>query len=158
MEYIIGCVLVAVISAAISVFVVRKLDKAKFQVFIEQAKAKAKVIEHEAEVSLKDSQLKAKIECDKEFKHARKDYEEMLIKIEQKERELNEHLESELKIIKNEKDEIIEKNQRISTLKDGIEKQKKTYEDKTLEAIKILENASGLTAEEAKSLMLEKVK
>jgi ribonuclease Y len=158
MEYIIGCVLIAAISAAISVFVVRKLDKAKFQVFIEQAKAKAKVIEHEAEVSLKDSQLKAKIECDREFKHARKDYENMLTKIEKKERELNEHLESELKIIKNEKDEIVEKNQKITNLKEGIEKQKKTYENKTLEAIKILENASGLTVEEAKTLMLGKVK
>ena len=94
MEYIIGCVLVAIATAIISTIVVRKIDKAKFQVFIEQAKAKAKVIEHEAEVSLKDSQLKAKIECDKEFKNARRDYDAMLSKIEKKERELNEHLES----------------------------------------------------------------
>ena len=84
MEYIIGCILVALISVVLSVIVVRKIDKAKFQVFIEQAKAKAKVIEHEAEVSLKDSQLKAKVECDKEFKNARRDYEVMLSKIEKK--------------------------------------------------------------------------
>ena len=158
MEYIIGCVLVSLISVVLSIIVVRKIDKAKFQVFIEQAKAKAKVIEHEAEVSLKDSQLKAKIECDKEFKNTRRDYESMLAKIEKKERELNEHLESELKIIKSEKEEIVEKNKKMTTIKEGLENQKKTYETKIQEAIKILENASGLTTDEAKDLMLEKVK
>ena len=158
MEYVIVSALVGVISSAVSIFVVKKLDKAKFQVFIEQAKAKAKVIEHEAEVALKDAQLKAKYECDREFKSARREYDTMLSKIEKKERELNEHLESELRIIKQEKDEIVEKNRKITTLKEGLEYQKKTYEEKTLEAIKILENASGLTLSEAKELMLKKVK
>ena len=82
----------------------------------------------------------------------------MLSKIEKKERELNEHLESELRIIRLEKEEIIEKNKKITTLKEGIEQQKRTYEEKTYEAIKILENASGLTLIEAKDLMLKKVK
>ena len=104
MEYILVIVFVGVLSSALSIFIVKKLDKAKFQIFIEQAKAKAKVIEHEAEVSLKDAQLKAKFECDREFKHARREYDVMLSKIEKKERELNEHLESELRIIKQEKD------------------------------------------------------
>ena len=158
MEYIIAIVVVGVLSSALSIFIVKKLDKAKFQIFIEQAKAKAKVIEHEAEVALKDAQLKAKFECDREFKHARREYDVMLSKIEKKERELNEHLESELKIIRSEKEDIVEKNRKITSLKDGIEQQKKTYEEKTLEAIKILENASGLTLIEAKDLMLKKVK
>ena len=39
MEYIIVSIVVGVISSTMSIFVVRKLDKAKFQVFIEQAKA-----------------------------------------------------------------------------------------------------------------------
>ena len=142
MEYMIVTVIVAIFASAISIIVVKKLDKAKFQVFIEQAKAKAKVIEHEAEVALKDAQLKAKMECDREFKNARRDYEIMLSKIEKKERELNEHLETELKAIKFEKEQIVEKNRQISTLKDGLEQQKKSYEEKTLEAIKILENST----------------
>ena len=131
MEYIVVSAVVALVSSALSIFVVKKLDKAKFQVFIEQAKAKAKVIEHEAEVALKDAQLKAKFECDREFKHARREYDVMLSKIEKKERELNEHLESELKIIRSEKEDIVEKNRKITSLKDGIEQQKKTYEEKT---------------------------
>ncbi len=158
MEYVIVAILAAVLSAVVTIVVVKKLNKAKFQIFIEQAKAKAKVIEHEAEVALKDAQLKAKIECDKEFKNAKKEYEHMLSKIEKKERELNEHLESELKAIKKEKDEIVEKNKKITTIKDGLETQKKIYENKTVEAIKILENSSGLTLGEAKDLMIKKVK
>lgn len=158
MEYVIVSIIVAALSSAISIYVVKKLNKAKFQIFIEQAKAKAKVIEHEAEVALKDAQLKAKIQCDKEFKNARREYEIMLAKIEKKERELNEHLEGELKAIKKEKDEIIETNRKISLLRDSLESQKKIYEEKNLEAIKILENASGLTLVEAKDLMLKKVK
>ncbi len=158
MEYIIVSVIVALISSAISIVVVRKIDKAKFQIFIEQAKAKAKVIEHEAEVSLKDIQLNAKTNCDREFKAARKEYSLMLEKIEKKEKELNAHLESELKAIKTEKEEIVEKNNKLTTIKAGLSAQKKIYESKTLEAIKILENACGLTIDEAKELMLEKVK
>ncbi|MFK2822087.1 ribonuclease Y [Arcobacter sp. YIC-80] len=158
MEYIIVGGVVALLSSAISIFVVRKIDKAKLQVFIEQAKAKAKVIEHEAEVALKEAQLKAKTDCDREFKNARRDYDAMLAKIEKKEKELNEHLEKELNAIKDQKEQIIEKNNKLSTLKEGLKKQKKTYEEKTAEAIKILENASGLTEDEATDLMIKKVK
>ena len=158
MEILLISVAFGAFSSLVTVFISKKINKAKFEVFIEQAKAKARVIEHEAEVALKDAQLKAKFECDREFKSARKEYENMLFKIEKKEKELNEHLENELRLIKAQKEEISENNRKIAILKDGIEEQKRTYEQKTLEAIKILENASGLTKSEAKELMLEKVK
>ena len=157
MEYVLIAFVAALISSALSIFVIKKINKAKLEVFIEQAKAKAKVIEHEAEVSLKDAQLRAKFECDREFKSARKEYETMLFKIEKKEKEINEHLETELKLIKNEKEEIEQNNRKILSLKAGLEEQKKSYENMTLEAIKILENSSGLTLLEAKELMLKKV-
>ena len=158
MENMIVALIAGLFGSGVTIFVSKKINKAKFEVFIEQAKAKARVIEHEAEMALKDAQLRAKVECDREFKSARKEYENMLFKIEKKEKELNEHLESELMLIKKEKNDIVENNKQISILKDGIEEQKKHYEQKTLEAIKILENASGLTKSEAKELMLEKVK
>ena len=123
MEIIVVGAASALISCAVSIFVVRKIDKAKFQVFIEQAKAKAKVIEHEAEVALKEAQLKAKTDCDREFKSARREYDSMLAKIEKKEKELNEHLETELDAIRQEKNDIIDKNKKISTIKQGLEKQ-----------------------------------
>lgn len=157
MEEILIIAVTALASSAISIFVVKKLDKAKFQVHIEQAKAKAKIIEREAEVALKDAQLKAKNDCDSQFRDAKKEYNQMLEKIERKERELNEHLESELDFIKTEKQEIVSKNNELSNLKIGLEKQKKVLEERTVEAIKILENATGLTYDEAKEMMLKKV-
>src|SRR5574344_1621945 len=158
MENMVVAIIAGLFSSVLTVFVSKKINKAKFEVFIEQAKAKAKLIEHEAEVALKDAQLKAKVECDREFKSARKEYENMLFKIEKKDKELNEHLESELRLIKNEKREIEDKNRILNSLKEGVEEQKRDYKQKTLEAIKILENACGLTVQEAKDLMLEKVK
>ncbi|OCL82705.1 ribonuclease Y [Arcobacter porcinus] len=157
MESILIAVVAATFSSALTIFVVRKINKAKFEVFIEQAKAKARIIEHEAEVALKDAQIRAKIECDKEFRNAKKDYEQMFLKIERKEQELNEHLECELRQIKREKEQIEDNNRKIKSLKEGIEEQKRSYEQKKLEAIKILENGSGLTKEEAKELLLKKV-
>jgi len=158
MELVIVAVVVALLSVIITVFVLKKINKDKFEIYIEQAKAKAKVIEHEAEVLLKDAQIRAKRDYDREFKSAKRDYDEMLSQIERKEKELNHHLESELKSIKEEKKQIIEKNEKITTIKEGLKKQQKTYEEKISQAIKILENASGLTEDEAKDLMIEKVK
>ncbi|RXK14012.1 ribonuclease Y [Halarcobacter mediterraneus] len=158
MELIIVGVVVALISVAITIFVVKKINKAKFDIYIEQAKAKAKVIEHEAKVILKDAQIKAKKDYEREFKSAKKEYDEMLSKIERKEKELNHHLESELKAIKEQKAQIVEKNEKITTIKEGLKRQQKTYDEKITNTIKVLENASGLTQDEAKELMLEKVK
>jgi ribonuclease Y len=158
MESIVVGVITALLTALISVLIVKKFYSAKFDILIEQAKAKAKVIEHEAEVILKDAQVKAKRDYDKEFRTAKKEYDDMLFQIEKKEKELNKHLESELKVIKEQKAEIVEKNKKITTIKEGLKKQQKTYDEKISKAIKVLENASGLTLEEAKELMLEKVK
>lgn len=148
---------VAIVTVAITLFVMKKLNKEKIEIYIEQAKAKAKVIEHEAEVVLKDAQIKAKRDYEREFKHAKREYDEMFSKIEKKEKDLNHHLESELAAIKKEKQEIVENNQKIASLKEGLQKQSKTYEEKIVKALKVLENASGLTLEEARELMLEKV-
>lgn len=158
MENMVVALLAGWVASIITIFVTKKINKAKFEVYLEQAKAKAKVIEHEAEVLLKDAQLKAKIECDKEFKNARKEYENMLFQIEKKEKELNEHLEQELKHIKKEKEQIVENNKQILILKEGLEEQKKFYEQKAQKAIKVLENACGLTENEAREIMLRKVK
>ncbi len=158
MTTVIVAIVVAILSVAITIYVLKKINKAKFDIYIEQAKAKAKVIEHEAEVVLKDAQIKAKKDYDREFKAAKREYDEMLSQIEKKEKELNHHLESELRIIKEQKAEIVEKNEKITTLKEGLKRQQKTFEEKIAKAIKVLENSSGLTQEEAKELMIEKVK
>ena len=148
----------AIIVSLITLFIKSKFDKTKFEVHIEQAKAKARVIEHEAEVLLKDAKFKAKKDYEKEFRSAKKEYDFMLSKIEKKEIELNTHLETELNKIEKEKKDINYKNETLENLQKGLSIQKERYEEKIEKAIKVLENVSGLTQTEAKELMILKVK
>lgn len=158
MEILIISLVAAILSAAISYFVTKKIDSAKFDIYIEQAKAKAKVIGHEAEVILKDAQLKAKEDYEREFKEAKKEYDELFYQIDKKEKELNEHLTSELRLIKHDKEDIRKNKAEIESLKEGLKNQKKAFEEKIAKAVKVLENSSGLTVEEARKIMLEKIK
>jgi len=156
MTTVIVGIIVALFSIAITIYVVKKIDKAKFDIHVEQAKAK--VIEREAGIVLKNARKEAKKEYEREFSVAQREYDDMFSQIERKEKELNNHLESQLKLIKEEKAQIVAKNEKISSIKEGLKKQQKTYEEKISKAIKILENASGLTQDEAKDLMIEKIK
>lgn len=151
-------VIVATVSATVSYFVTKKFNSTKFDIYMEQAKAKAKVIEHEAEVLLKDAQLRAKADYEREFKEAKKEYDEMFYQIEKKEKELNSHLESELKLIKQHKEEIKKSKSEVESLREGLKNQKAVVEETIAKAVKVLENASGLTIDEAKKLMIEKIK
>lgn len=139
-ETIILTTLAAIIASAVSFYIAKKLNDAKFNIYIEQAKAKAIAIEHEAKALLKDAQLKAKQEYEKEFKQTQKEYDNKLYSVKKKEKELeNYRLEAK-------------------ALRDGLKLKDKTYKDKVNKVISVLENASGLTQDEAKDLMIKKVK
>ena len=151
MEMIIIISVVSIIASAITIFIVNKLNSAKFEIYTEQALAKAKVIEHEAQSLLVDAKHKAKRDYDREFKSTRKE-------LESKERELNHLIEDELVKIKKDKHIIENSKVEVVALKKGLESQQKSYEQKIKKSVKILENASGLTKDEATTLMLERVK
>ncbi len=133
-------IVVGIISSLITFLIAKKINSANFNIYIEQAKAKAKVIEHEASSLLKDAKSRAKREYEKEYGNTIKGFENQ----------------------KKDIDKNIEKTKNLKieaqSLKDGFEAQHKEYKTKITDAIKILENASGLTQQEAKDLMLEKVK
>jgi len=50
-----------------SFFIANKLNSAKFDIYTEQAKAKAKIIEHEAQIHLKEAKHKARVDYEKEI-------------------------------------------------------------------------------------------
>ena len=83
---------IATISGIVGFVIAKKINNASFDIYLEQAKAKAKVIELEAENLLKDARISAKKEFEIEFKESKK-------LIEKKEREINFHLELELENI-----------------------------------------------------------
>ncbi len=151
MEEIIVAFMISAISAIVGFVISKKIDNAKFDIYVEQAKAKAKVIEFEAENLLESAKLRAKKEFDSEFRETKK-------LIEKKEREINYHLEVELENIKKDKATVTESKIKIEALRKGLEQQEKDYNKKLDKIVKILENVSGLTQEEAKEYMIELVK
>ena len=139
------------IGGAIGFLIAKKINNAKFEIYTEQAKAKAKVIELEASTLLKEASMEAKKEFDKEFAIARE-------KLEKKERELNTHLEEELEHIKKDKVIISNEKNKIESLRKGLKVQENEYQEKLKKVLKVLENINGLTTEEAKENMFEFVK
>ncbi|NLY03726.1 MAG: DUF3552 domain-containing protein, partial [Campylobacter sp.] len=140
--------------------VAKKINEANYEIFVEQAKAKAKAIEYEAKSVLKDANLSVKqaefdakkVYEDKESK-LQKEYDIKFSTLEKKERDID----SQRDILsKNEKELEIYKKNAKSTYEEGINL-KKNYETKVDEALKILEHAAGLTEEEAKEEVLKRV-
>lgn len=151
MDYVILSAVTAAVSSSLTYIVTKKLNKAKYEIYTQEAKAKAKVIEHEAEVVLKEARHKAKEDYENEFNSIKKD-------LQKKELQLNEKIDQEMLSLKKQKNEVQNLKSELHSLKEGLNNQKKNYEDKNKKITKVLENASGLTCEEAKELMLEHVK
>ena len=150
MEIIIIVSVVAIFASIISFFIANKLNNAKFEIYTEKAKAKAKVIEHEAQSLLKEAKHRAKQDFDREFSKKKRE-------LDNKEVELENLVENELLKIKKDRDIAHNKKSEVQALQTGLENLKKVYEEKVKKVTKILENASGLTQKEATTLMIEHV-
>jgi len=148
---IISVLVALIVGGIIGYFASKKVNSAKFNIYIEQAKAKAKIIELEAENLLKEARFKAKKEFDEEFR-------EIQEQLELKEREINRHLEEEVQKINEEKEKIAKEKKEVEILKQGLKTRERDYQEKLDKVYKVLENASGLTVEEAKDIMLQMVK
>ena len=151
MESIITISVISIIVSIISFIVANKINNAKYDIYTEKAVAKAKVIEHEAQSLLKEAKHKARVDFDREFKNKRRD-------LENKQRELDSFVDGELLKIKKDKQTIENKKVEVQALQSGLETQKRVSEQNSKKVTKILENASGLTTDEAKKLMISQVK
>ena len=149
------------VSAIAGFFIAKKLDEAKYDVFIAEAKAKAKVIEHEAELLLKnvkneiaEKELEIKKHYDSELLKMQSEFEKKELLLEQKEKELNDLIQEQ--IIKDRT--LTREFKNLEKEKVRIAKQKEIYESKMKEAEKLIERGAGLTKEEAKNIILEQTK
>ena len=155
---------IATLSGAAGFFVSKKLSSAHFLLYTDQAKAKASAIEQEAEILLERANLKAKeieIQAQKEYSEAKEKALNDLSKREhvlmQKEQELiTEHNEVRAKLEREEGT--------LSSLKVSVERQSKglsklqsEYEQRLDKAIHVVENAAGMTKDEAKTVLLHQV-
>lgn len=158
-EILVGLIAVLV-GVGVGYVVAKKINDANYNVFIEQAKAKAKAIEFEAETKLTNAKITV---VEAEFE-AKKKYEEKTIKL-QKEFDLKfdevskkeQNLNDEQKRVKNLEKDIENRELKAKNLIEEGNNLKIAYQDKLSEALKILEHSAGLTSEEAKEIVLKKV-
>ena len=138
----------------------KKINDANYSIFLEQAKAKAKAIEFEAESVLKD----AKVKVNEDEFEAKKRYEEKGSKLQkeynQKFDEINkkeQNLLSQKESLNNLKNDLEQSQNRANALYEESLNLKNSYQEKIDEVLKTMERIAGLTQDEAKELVLKKV-
>ena len=142
----------------------KRWEKEKFKIYEEQAQAKAKAIEHEAQIILKNAQVKAKEleiaakrQYEERLEELKREYEQRFNELMEKELSLKQMFKDELKHITFEKQELKEERERVHKLKEEYEQLKEEYRQKYNEVLEALQTQAGLTMEEARALVLQKV-
>ncbi len=156
--------LVAVASGVVVFFISKKVSHANFDIYVEQAKAKAKAIESEAELLLHKATLKSQeieLEAKKEYEsikdQVKRDLQERTDEFLKKESEFNRYKESETQKLKNENLVLSSERLKLKRNEKALQLLKNDYEARVDDVIRVLEGAAGMTREEAKKLILQKV-
>ncbi len=147
--------------------VARKMNMAQFSLYEEQAKAKAKVIEYEAQSVLQSAQSKAneaQIEARQKYEDKKakliKEHSQKMDELGLKERNIKADL-AELNAQKSELNRLSSEAKAAQKIADEknleAQKLKELYNDKVAEALRVLEYSAGLTQDEARAQILNKV-
>jgi len=154
-----------VVGGVVAFFAAKKIHTANADIYIEQSKAKANVIEREAEKILNDAKLKEKeLEIDAKNKLAqetdrlRKEHEKKFDELNAKDENLNKLFKDELKNITHEKAEIKSKRESVEAKEKRLIDIERDYHDKMQEADKLVERSAGMTKQEAEEIVLKRVK
>jgi ribonuclease Y len=155
---------IATISGLAGFFISKKITSANFDIYIDQAKAKASAIENEAQVLLQKSSLKShqiELEAQKEYdsakQRAKADLAQREDDIIQKEQTFKRYKQNEESKLQNERSALKAKKVNLERNEKALESLKKKYEEKIDEALHSIEHSAGMTKDEAQKILLEKV-
>ncbi len=154
----------AIVSGVVGFYISKKLTSANFEVYTQQAQAKANVIENEAQALLERARLKSQeieYKAQKSFDDAKQrakadmsQREDELIRKEQKfaryKQSEEEKLQHDSAALKTQKLNLERNEKSLASLQ-------KKYEKKIDEALHVIEHSAGMTQEEAKESLLKKV-
>lgn len=150
-----------VIGAVVGYFIAKKINDANYNIFIEQAKAKAKAIEFEAKnilsnakLSVQEAEFAAKKKFDDKFQKIQKEYDLKFSELDKK----SENLVLQEEKIEEKIAEVDKFRKEAQILYDEGQLCKSNYEAKISEALLVLERSAGLTTEEARAEILRKVR
>lgn len=159
---------VFILGGLLGSFITKKFNDAHFKMHEEQAKAKAKAIEYEAEKILqnadkvlenaKASEVKIELNYKKSYDEKtiqlQKEYDKKVLELEKKEH----NLEIGYKNLDELKEKLNASEQNAKELINEANLLKKSCENKMQELLKSIENISGLTSEEARELVINQAK
>ncbi|RDU56344.1 ribonuclease Y [Helicobacter sp. MIT 00-7814] len=158
---VIGCITFGILASVITYFVAKKIFNSNANILLEQAKARAKAIEYEAEKFLNESKIKYKEqeislrqEYEKKQNALNREYEQKLCTLEKDEEKLKTSIERERQSINDERQRLNRLENRILHVDSENKKVRQQYESARKEALKVLSNQSGITIQEAKDMLL----
>ena len=155
---------IATLSGVIGFLISKKITSSNFEIYLEQAKAKANAIENEAEILLQRSNIKsqeiehnAKKKYDDATERAKRDLADREAEVARQEEKFDTFRKEDQK--KQQQERSILESQRLTAERNekALEKLKLDYEVRLDEAMKHIEGSAGLTREEAKALLLNQV-
>ena len=154
----------AIVSGVVGFFISKKLTNANFEVYTQQAKAKANVMENEAQTLLERARLKAlemQNEADKSYENAKTrakaDMSQREDKLVQKEQDFARYKETEEETLLKESTTVKAQKVNLERNEKSLTSLQETYEKKIDEALHVIEHSAGMTKEEAKTALLKKV-
>lgn len=155
---------IATVSGVVGFFISKKITSAHLDFYTEQAKAKAKTIEKEAEVILtgaSQNALKMEERAEQRYEEAVRRAEHDLADREsqmlRREKDLERFIRQERESVEHDLKVAGSKRLAAQRREKALEQLKSTYEQRVDETIRALERCAGMTEEEAKKLLLSQV-
>ena len=155
---------IATLSGVVGFFISRKITSSHFDIYVEQAKAKAKAIENEAQMLLQRSTIKSQeieLEAKKHYEEAldraKRDLSDREASVSRSEQKFDEFRSAELGKLQQERS--VNESRRLTLMRNekSLEKLKAEYNTRLHDAMGIVEGVAGMTRDEAKSLLLKQV-
>jgi len=154
----------AIVSGVVGFLISKKLTSANFEVYTQQAKAKANVMENEAQTLLERARLKAletQNEAQKSYEdaklRAKKDMSQREESILQKEQDFTRYRKREEESLLRETSSIKAQQVNLQRNEKSLTSLQEKYEKKIDEALHVIEHSAGMTKDEAKAALLKKV-
>ncbi|MDA7817257.1 ribonuclease Y [Sulfurimonas sp.] len=155
---------IATVSGLVGFFVSRKITDANFEIYVQKAKAKASAIESEAQILLSKANVKSKeieLEADRKLESvkqkAKADLSQREDDVVHKEQRFKRYKQTEERRLQDEVVAFKARKVDLSRNEKSVETLKQRYQQQVDKAIHAMENCAGMTTDEARTLLLEKV-
>lgn len=155
---------IATISGVVGFFISKKITSAHLDFYTEQARAKAKTIEKEAEVLLigasekaRKTEERAEHRYEDAVRRAEHDLAERKREMLQQEKDLERFVRQEREAVAHELKVAGSKRLAVERQEKALEHLKNTYDTRIEEAMRAVERSAGMTEEEAKRLLVSQV-